>query len=82
MTLKTNVPSGSTRNLSLEDFFPGGWRPINGIFKTEKSVEQSTSSSWWSYVESREDRLLAHREYLYGDDRTLEYSYYIRPESL
>ena len=82
VTLKTNVPSGSTRNLSLEDFFPGGWRPINGIFKTEKSVEQSTSSSWWSYVESREDRLLAHREYLYGDDRTLEYSYYIRPESL
>ena len=82
VTLKADVPVGSTRNLSLEDFFPGWWRPINGIFKTEKSLIQETSPSWWSYVESREDRLLAHREYIYRDEKVLEYSYYIRPESL
>jgi uncharacterized protein YfaS (alpha-2-macroglobulin family) len=82
VTLKTTVWDGATRNLSIEDFFPGGWRPINSIFQTEKTITQESGSSWWSHVESREDRLLAHRDYLYRDDRTLEYSYYIRPESL
>jgi alpha-2-macroglobulin len=82
VTLRTTTSAWSSRNLSLEDFFPGGWRPINGIFHTEQSIARDTGSSWWSHVESREDRLLAHRDYLYQGENTLEYIYYIRPESL
>lgn len=69
------------RNLAIEDFFPGGWRPINGIFKTESSLLRAETTSWWGYVESREDRILAHQSYIYGDT-PLTYSYYIRPEFL
>ena len=82
VTLEVTVPRWSTRNISVEDFFPGGWRPISTIFKTEKSILQDAPSSWWDHIESREDRLLAHREYLWDESTPLTYSYYIRPESI
>ncbi len=49
------------------------------MFQTETSlVRQAGGSSWWDYVESREDRLLVNQYSGYDDTRS--YVYYIRPE--
>ena len=85
VTLRASLPSYremSWAHLSIEDFFPGGWRPINSIFQTESALEadRGGDSYWWDHIESRDDRLLAHMSYGYGDTRT--YTYYFRPESL
>lgn len=81
MNLTVNLPNYENKswyNLALEDYFPAGWRPINGIFHTESSLTHEESDSWWDYIESRDDRLLSHISYGYG--KTRNYSYYIRPE--
>ena len=66
-------------NLAIEDFFPAGWRPINQKFDTESSLLESVEDeNWWSYTEAKDDRLLAHISYGWGNTRT--YSYYFRPE--
>jgi uncharacterized protein YfaS (alpha-2-macroglobulin family) len=66
-------------NLAIEDFFGAGWRPINQKFKTESSLLESVEDEdWWMYTEAREDRLLAHMTYGWGNTR--KYSYYFRPE--
>lgn len=67
-------------NLAIEDFFPGAWRPINQNFKTESSLMDNVQDNeyWWTYVESKEDRLLVHMNYGWGNTR--KYVYYFRPE--
>lgn len=82
VTLRATLPKEGRRHISIEDFFPGGWRPINGIFKTEQSAIGTIWWTWWDHIESREDKLLAYREYLFWDESALEYAYYIRPESV
>ena len=67
-------------HLALEDYFSAGWRPIRGIFHTQSILTHEETDSWWDYVETRDDRILADMSYGYGDTRT--YSYYIRPESV
>lgn len=71
-------------NLASEDFLPAGWRPIRGIFKTESMLTASnTDRAWWDYwdyTEAKDDRILSHISYGYGDTRT--YIYYVRPESV
>ena len=78
VTLRATLPKEGRRHISIEDFFPGGWRPINGIFKTEQSAIGTIWWTWWDHIESREDKLLAYREYLFWDESALEYAYYIR----
>lgn len=66
-------------NLSMEDYFPAGWRPIRGIFKTESALTQEGSDGgWWDHIESQDDRLLVNMSYGYGNTR--KYVYYIRPD--
>ena len=80
VTLKAFLPTdenSSWDNLAIEDYYPGGWRPINSRFKTTSATTRSTSSDWWSYIESRDDRMLSHVENGYGKTRTS--TYYIRP---
>ena len=61
-------------NLSLEDYFPAGWRPIRGIFKTENSLTQEGSEDGlWDHVESKDDRLLINMSYGYGNTRKYVY---------
>lgn len=65
-------------NLAIEDFLPSAWRPINQKFQTESSLlENARDESWWNYTEAKDDRLLAHMSYGWGNTRT--YSYYFRP---
>jgi uncharacterized protein YfaS (alpha-2-macroglobulin family) len=84
VTLNVDIPDYNNAfwyYLTLEDFMPGAWRPIRWLFKTESSFTQDTSAysyNAWSYVEAKDDRILATNQYGYGDNRT--YSYYIRPE--
>ncbi len=81
VNLAVNLPNYENKswyNLALEDYFPAGWRPINGIFHTESALTHEESDNWWDYIESRDDRLLSHISYGYGKMRN--YSYYIRPE--
>lgn len=65
-------------HLAFEDFYPGGWRPINTRFNTESSLLASNSNDWWSYIESRDDRMLTYIDVGYSKTRT--YQYYFRPE--
>ena len=81
VTLTLELPEGNHRHVSLEDFFPGGWRPINGIFQTERQGLTNVMGSWWTQRESRDDRMLLYRDATYGEEK-LTYSYYIRPESV
>jgi hypothetical protein len=83
LTVTPPVTSLPVYYLTLEDFMPGWWRPIRGVFKTESQAMGDNHSSWyhntWSQVEARADRILATADILWSDDpRT--YIYYIRPE--
>ncbi len=82
VTLKMAVPilqnGAPWNNLALEDFYPGGWRPINSNLKTENSLTRSNLDDWWGYTESRDDRLLAHVDTGYSTKRV--YTYFVRPE--
>jgi hypothetical protein len=66
----TPKPTNTIRYyLTLEDYIPGGWRPINSILKTESSSTIDTKSEYgywngWTYVESRVDRVLATQDYI------------------
>jgi uncharacterized protein YfaS (alpha-2-macroglobulin family) len=78
--------SRSWYHMTLEDFVPGAWRPIRGIFRTESTLTTDVPSSeygWWrwngwSYVEARDDRILATAEYGWWEKQS--YSYYFRPQ--
>ncbi len=80
----TPPPSDApTYYLTLEDYVPGAWRPIRGVFRTESSATTDNGDGWywngWSYVEARDDRILATSDYIYeAEPRT--YTYYVRPE--
>lgn len=85
MTLGVSLPdyaNKSWHHLTLEDFVPGGWRPIRGIFKTESAFTSDSQNGYywngWSHVEAQDDRILATSEWGYGDKQT--YTYYFRPE--
>jgi len=69
--------------LTLEDFVPGAWRPIRGVFRTEMQYlpwSQSTSPYMsWTQVEALPDRILATNEQVYNP-WSHTYAYYIRPE--
>ncbi len=85
-TIKVKLPDGNSeewRNLNVEDFVPGWWRPIKWIFQTESMMNDSTDAeysynNYWSYIETQDDRILANIESWYGSSRT--YTYYFRPE--
>lgn len=71
--------------LTLEDYIPGGWRPIRWVFNTESSSTTDASSEYgywngWTHVEAREDRILATQDYVWRTDSPYTYTYYIRPE--
>jgi hypothetical protein len=71
--------------LTLEDYIPGGWRPIQWIFKTESSSTTDANSeygywNWWTHVEARIDRIFATQDYVWQTDHPYTYTYYIRPE--
>jgi uncharacterized protein YfaS (alpha-2-macroglobulin family) len=75
------TPPNDTRDryyLTLEDFFPGAYRPIISTFKTESVMARNTWD-WWSHIESKEDRLLATLDYVYSNEPR-KYIYYFRPE--
>lgn len=84
----TVTPKPSNKNkyyLTLEDYIPGGWRPISSVFKTESFTTTDANSeygywNWWTHVESRLDRILATQDYIWRTDRPYTYTYYIRPE--
>lgn len=71
--------------LTLEDYIPGGWRPIRWVFNTESSSTTDASSEYgywngWNHIEAREDRILATQDYVWRTDYPYTYTYYIRPE--
>ncbi len=71
--------------LTLEDYIPGAWRPIQSMFKTESSSTTDNNSEYgywngWTHVESRIDRIFATQEYAGQTDLPYTYIYYIRPE--
>ncbi len=66
--------------LTLEDFFPGAWRPIASRFKTE-SVFTQVTGDYWSHTETKDDRLLATMDTVYSAEPRI-YTYYFRPEYL
>jgi uncharacterized protein YfaS (alpha-2-macroglobulin family) len=71
--------------LTLEDYIPGGWRPISSVFQTESSSttdDQSQYGYWngWTHTESQLDRLFATQDYVWRWDQPYAYTYYIRPE--
>jgi uncharacterized protein YfaS (alpha-2-macroglobulin family) len=75
------TPPNDTRDryyLTLEDFFPGAYRPIISTFKTESIMARNTWD-WWSHIESKEDRLLATLDYVYSNEPR-KYIYYFRPQ--
>lgn len=84
LTVTPPPTESPTFYLTLEDYVPGAWRPIRGIFQTESSAtSDNNQDGWywngWSYVEARDDRIFATSDYLYKTEpRT--YTYYIRPE--
>ena len=85
VTLKSTIPGNTNQynswyNLTIEDFYPAGWRPINSNFTTESAMTHSNSSDWWNYTESRDDRMLTHIDYGYGNERI--YTYYVRPNTV
>jgi alpha-2-macroglobulin len=83
VTLKVTLASTGDdfSHLAIEDFLPGAWRPINQKFSTESSlIRNQNDENYWSYTESRPDRILAHMTYGYWSTRT--YTYYFRPELL
>ena len=81
LTLTPSTPENRLRYyLTLEDFFPGAWRPIASRFQTESVFTQS-SGDYWSHTETKDDRLLATMDTVYSSEpRT--YTYYFRPEYL
>lgn len=71
--------------LTLEDYIPGGWRPIRWVFNTESSSTTDSSSEYgywngWTHVEAKEDRIFATQDYIWRTDYPYSYTYYIRPE--
>jgi alpha-2-macroglobulin len=84
----TVTPKPSNRSkyyLTLEDYIPGGWRPIQWLFKTESSSTRDASSEYgywngWTHVESQLDRILATQDYIWQTDQPYTYTYYIRPD--
>ncbi len=82
----TPKPENTTKYyLTLEDYIPGGWRPISSILKTESSSTTDASSEYgywngWTHVEAREDRILATQDYVWQTNQPYTYTYYIRPE--
>ena len=82
----TPKPENTTKYyLTLEDYIPGGWRPINSVFKTESSSTTDANSEYgywngWTHVESKEDRILATQDYVWQTDKPYTYTYYVRPE--
>lgn len=85
VTLTVSLPNyvnKSWHHLTLEDFVPGWWRPIRGIFKTESVFTSDVNNGYhwngWSHVEAKDDRILATSEWWYGENQT--YTYYFRPE--
>jgi uncharacterized protein YfaS (alpha-2-macroglobulin family) len=85
VTIRVKIPEKSStwQHLSVEDFVPGWWRPIQGIFQTESRMNSDSQMDYdyenlWSYVEVRDDRILANIESGYGNTKT--YVYYFRPE--
>ncbi|NRH21094.1 hypothetical protein HOO68_03555 [Candidatus Gracilibacteria bacterium] len=85
--IKVTPKSGNNTKyyLTLEDFIPGGWRPIRGVFNTESSSTTDASSEYgywngWTHVEAQEDRILATQDYVWRTDYPYTYTYYIRPE--
>ena len=85
ITIHQNKSDKINYYLTLEDYIPGGWRPIRWIFQTESSSTTDASSEYgywngWTYVESREDRIFATQDYVWRNDQPYTYTYYIRPE--
>jgi MG2 domain/Bacterial Alpha-2-macroglobulin MG10 domain/Alpha-2-macroglobulin family/A-macroglobulin TED domain/Alpha-2-macroglobulin bait region domain len=82
----TPKSSNSTKYyLTLEDYIPGGWRPIQWVFKTESSSTTDMSSEYgywngWTHVEAKLDRVFATQDYVWQTDQPYTYTYYIRPE--
>ncbi len=84
----TVTPKPSNTNkyyLTLEDYIPGGWRPISSILKTESMSTTDTNSEYgywngWTHVESQLDRIFATQDYIWRTDKPYTYTYYIRPE--
>ncbi|MBC7503547.1 hypothetical protein H7169_01120 [Candidatus Gracilibacteria bacterium] len=71
--------------LTLEDYIPGGWRPIQGIFNTESSSTTDVNKEYgyfngWTHVEARIDRIFVTQDYIWQSDHPYTYTYYIRPE--
>jgi uncharacterized protein YfaS (alpha-2-macroglobulin family) len=85
LTAKTNPNTTHRYYLTLEDYIPGGWRPISSVFHTESSSTTDTNSQYgywngWTHVESQRDRIFATQDYLWWYDKPYTYTYYIRPE--
>jgi hypothetical protein len=85
ITVTPNTSNTTKYYLTLEDYIPGGWRPINSKFNTESSSTTDASSEYgywngWTHTESREDRILATQDYVWRMDHPYTYTYYIRPE--
>lgn len=84
-TIRVKIPeeNATWQHLTVEDFVPGWWRPIKWIFHTESRMNEDSTgnydyNNYWSYVEARDDRILATIESGYGTTRI--YTYYFRPE--
>jgi alpha-2-macroglobulin len=81
LTATVTSSPDSWSHLAIEDFFPGAYRPIQKTFDTESSlIQNQQDENWWSYNETKDDRILAHLMYGWGNTRT--YTYYFRPEAV
>ncbi len=85
ITVTPRASNSSKYYLTLEDYIPGGWRPIRWVFKTESSTTTDASReygywNWWTHVEARADRIFATQDYIWRTDQPYTYTYYIRPE--
>ena len=64
----------------MEQFLAGGIRAMNAKYQTESRLYATPNEAWyWSYVESRPERILAEIASGYGNTSTT-YTYYFRPE--
>jgi uncharacterized protein YfaS (alpha-2-macroglobulin family) len=85
ITVTPKPENTSKYYLTLEDYIPGGWRPISSILKTESLSTTDGANEYgywngWTHVESREDRIFATQDYTWQTDHPYTYTYYIRPE--
>lgn len=77
--LTATFPKNTHKNLILEDYLPATFRVLRSNFRTDSIATNQATTGWdFNHIEVQPGLVMAHSEYLWGDEAT--YEYFVVPE--